>query len=96
MTKSTMLAVASPSASGVVDETSARERRESMVSALPRRSHPVSSDVVALNFKVPREFRRHLKVLAAERGVSMTALLERAFECLVNCEMHGGTAGRCD
>jgi hypothetical protein len=54
-----------------------------------RQVRSAASGTVALNFKVPREFRRHLKMLAAERGVSMTALLERALECLVNCETHG-------
>lgn len=100
MTNSMTLAAALPASSHAVDETSAHDSRGSTVPASSHRVNPASPDVVALNFRVPREFRRQLKVLAAERGISMTALLERALECLVNCETHNGTrdhgAGRCD
>ena len=31
--------------------------------------------LVALNFRVPLELRRHLRIVAAERGVTMTSLV---------------------
>jgi hypothetical protein len=38
------------------------------------------TDVVAMNFKVPAEFRKNMKQYAAELGISMTDLLTRAVE----------------
>jgi hypothetical protein len=35
---------------------------------------------VPLNFKVPSEFRRELKIEAADRGMSMTSLLLEMYE----------------
>lgn len=35
---------------------------------------------VPLNFKVPAEFRRDLKIEAADRGMSMTSLLFEMYE----------------
>lgn len=39
-----------------------------------------STENVPLNFKVPPEFRRELKMEAADRGMSMTSLLLEMYE----------------
>ncbi len=39
-----------------------------------------SADHVPLNFKVPAEFRRDLKMEAADRGMTMTSLLLEMYE----------------
>jgi hypothetical protein len=38
------------------------------------------TDAVAMNFKVPGEFRKKMKQYAAELGISMTDLLMRSIE----------------
>ncbi len=38
------------------------------------------TDLVAMNFRVPAEFRKNMKQYAAALGVSMTELLMEAFE----------------
>lgn len=38
------------------------------------------TDLVAMNFKVPGEFRKNMKQYAAELSISMTDLLVRAVE----------------
>lgn len=49
---------------------------------LPSRnlSKEPSAEHVPLNFKVPAEFRRDLKIEAADRGMSMTSLLFEMYE----------------
>lgn len=39
------------------------------------------TELVPLNFKVPAEFRRDLKIEAADRGMTMTSLLYEMYEC---------------
>lgn len=39
-----------------------------------------SAELVPLNFKVPAEFRRELKIEAADRGMTMTNLLIEMYE----------------
>ena len=53
-------------------------------SAEPKPTPPVAADdrPVALNFTVPRSFRRRFKRLALELDVSQVELLRRAFELL--------------
>ena len=59
-------------------------------SAEPKPALPVAADdrLVALNFTVPRSFRRRFKRLALEFDVSQVELLRRAFELL---ERENGT-----
>jgi predicted HicB family RNase H-like nuclease len=33
------------------------------------------TNLVALNFRVPLELRRHLRIVAAQRGITMTSLV---------------------
>jgi len=47
--------------------------------AEPSQATIQAEDLVALNFKVPAEFRRAFKLYATERGLSMVELLRRAF-----------------
>lgn len=43
---------------------------------------PEPSNAEPLNFKVPPEFKRDFKSYAAQQGVSMSKLLQTAFEIL--------------
>ena len=42
-------------------------------------SKPEPASVVALNFRVPSEFKRDFKVAAAVHGVTQSDLLQKAF-----------------
>ena len=55
---------------------------------------PTSRDarLVSLNFKVPFEFRQRLKILAAQRAMTMTELLTIAVEAFVGANAGGDTA----
>lgn len=39
-----------------------------------------SDELITLNFKVPHDFKRDYKIYAAQRGISMLALLREGFE----------------
>lgn len=45
-----------------------------------RRGEPQPADLQTLNFKVPDPFKREYKAYAAERGMSMLALLREGYE----------------
>lgn len=40
-----------------------------------------SSELVAMNFKVPAEFRREFKLEATARDMDMVELFQQAYEC---------------
>jgi hypothetical protein len=40
---------------------------------------PEPSQSVALNFRVPAEFKKHFKIAAASHGITQSELLQQAF-----------------
>lgn len=52
------------------------------------RNTPVSrgSRLVALNFRVPLELRRQLRIVAAERGVTMTSLVLETLNTVIRTQ----------
>ena len=53
-----------------------------MVRTVGNLDKPESSSLQTLNLRVPMEFKRELKVYAAQQGRSMTELLMEAFGLL--------------
>lgn len=57
--------------------------------ARPARQRPGNQQtLVALNFRVPFEFRQRLKVAATNRGVTMTELVVAALESDLSAHAH--------
>jgi hypothetical protein len=54
------------------DEPTKRRKRE--------QTKPSSSEFVNLGFKVPREFRHHLRILAAQQDISVIEIMRRAVD----------------
>lgn len=52
----------------------------------PGRNDASSQRPVALNFRVPLELRRHLRIIAAERGVTMTSLMLGILHTVIESE----------
>jgi len=52
----------------------------------PDNSSPQITRLVALNFRVPLELRRRLRIVAAQRGVTMTSLVLDTLQAVIQME----------